>query len=120
MLLFYTFFHFKRRFLFRIFCFTPLNIVIKGNVTDISIKTHTKCANLNVHRCIKGASLSHVKVPLGRWNIHNYKETMLKIKYATEDNCGVFYKNTTQIQKKNELDYDNEYIYMMGYESVHE
>jgi hypothetical protein len=25
--------------------------VLKGNVTDKSIKTHTKCANLNVHRC---------------------------------------------------------------------
>ena len=24
----------------------------KGNVADKSIKTHTKCANLNVHRCI--------------------------------------------------------------------
>ena len=71
----------------------------------------------------KGTSLSHVKQPLGRWNIHNYRETMLKIKYATEDNCGVpyhNYKNITQIQKNNELSNDNKYIYMMGYESVHE
>ena len=29
------------------------------------------------------------KTPLGRWNIHNYKETTLKIDYANEDNCGI-------------------------------
>jgi len=65
--------------------------------------------------------LLHVKLPLGRWNIHSYSETMLKIKYATEDNCGVSYHNCKNIihTKNNELDYDNEYIYMMGYESVH-
>jgi hypothetical protein len=69
----------------------------------------------------KGASLSHVKMPLGRWNIHNYRETTLKIKYATEDNCGFSYhnyKNITQNQENNEID-DNKYIYIMGYESVH-
>jgi len=71
----------------------------------------------------KGTSLPRVKPPLGRWNIHNYRETILKLKYATEDNCGISYHdytNTTQIQKNNELDHDNRYIYMMGYESVHE
>ena len=31
----------------------------------------------------------HRKTPLGRWNIHNYKETTLKIDYANEDNCGI-------------------------------
>ena len=70
----------------------------------------------------KGTSLSHVKTPLGRWNIHNHRETMLKIKYATEDNCGISYhncQNITQIQENNDLDDDNKYIYMMGYESVH-
>jgi len=70
-----------------------------------------------------GTSLSHTKPPLGRWNIHNYRETMLKIKYATEDNCGISYhnyKNITQIQQHNASDNDdNKYIYMMGYESVH-
>jgi hypothetical protein len=69
-------------------------------------------------------SLSNVKTPLGRWNIHNYNKTMLKNKYATEDNCGIYYynyKNKTQIQQNNELDDDddNKYIYMMGYESAH-
>ena len=76
----------------------------------------------SIIRVFNGIYLSHVKLPLGRWNIHSYRETMLKIKYATEDNCGVSYnncKNITQIQKNNESDYDNEYIYMMGYESVH-
>ena len=64
----------------------------------------------------------HVKTPLGRWNIHNHKETMLKIKYATEDNCGIFYqnyKNITQIQQNDDPDDHNKFIYMMGYESSH-
>jgi hypothetical protein len=58
---------------------------------------------------------------LGRWKIHNHRETMLKIKYANEDNCGISgnnSKNTTKIQKNNVID-DNQYIYMMGYESIH-
>lgn len=70
----------------------------------------------------KRAHLSNAKTHLGRWNIHNHKETMLKIQYATEDNCGIscyHYKNTIQIHEKNKFD-DNKYIYMMGYESVHE
>jgi hypothetical protein len=61
-------------------------------------------------------SFPHVKMPLGRWNIHNYRETTLKIKYATEDNCGISSHN----YKNNELDEDDKYIYIMGYESVHE
>lgn len=64
---------------------------------------------------------TRVKTPLGRWNIHNHRETILKIKYATEDNCsGIYYnnyKNMTLIPKNNNLD-DNEYIYLMGFESV--
>jgi hypothetical protein len=63
----------------------------------------------------------NIKVPLGRWNIHNHRETTLKIKYANEDNCGISgnnYKNIIQIQEKNKFD-DNQYIYNMGYESVH-
>ena len=69
----------------------------------------------------KQTSLPHVKAPLGRWNIHNHRETVLKIKYANEDNCGISgnnSKNTTKMQKNNVLD-DNKYIYMMGYESTH-
>ena len=64
---------------------------------------------------------SHVTPPLGRWNIHNYGETTLKIKYANEDNCGLsgnLYKNTRQIEKNNLVD-DKEYVYIMGYESAH-
>jgi hypothetical protein len=72
----------------------------------------------------KRASLPHVKPVLGRWNIHNHSETVIKIKYATEDNCGIYfhnYTNTIQIQQNNELDYDDDkYIHMMGYESVHQ
>ena len=66
--------------------------------------------------------LSQLRIPLGRWNIHNHKETIIKVKYATEDNCCISrlnYKNTTQIQENNELDDDSKYIYMMGYESSH-
>jgi hypothetical protein len=40
----YTFEHYKSHF---------VRLVLKGNVTDKSIKTHTLCANLNVHRCKK-------------------------------------------------------------------
>ncbi len=78
----------------------------------------------NITGILKRTSLSYVKTPLGRWNIHNYDETILKIKYANEDNCGISYKNyknITQIQERNELDDDDDkYIFMMGYESVHE
>ena len=76
----------------------------------------------NIIGMFKGTSLPSVKTPLGRWNIHNYRETMLKCKYATEDNCGIAYhnyENITQIQKNNQSIHDNAYIYMMGYESVH-
>lgn len=72
----------------------------------------------SIIKIFKYASLSHVKTPLGRWNIHNYSETMLKIKYATEDNCGISSNDITQ--QNNEFDDDKKYIYMMGYESVHE
>ncbi len=62
----------------------------------------------------------HVNLPLGRWTFHNYKQTTLKIKYANEDHCGVCHddKITKKIDKDNELDNDENYIYMMGYESV--
>ena len=63
----------------------------------------------------------NMHMPLGRWKIHNNKQTNLKIKYANEDNCGISgisYKKTTQIQTNN-VD-DMQYIYSMGYESVHD
>lgn len=65
----------------------------------------------------KRVYLRQVNVPLGRWKIHNHRQTILKIKYANEDNCGISGINIKK-QKNNELD-DNEYIYFMGYESVH-
>ena len=67
----------------------------------------------------KRLTLPHVNSPLGRWNIQNYRETALNVKYANEDNCGVSCQNTTQKQSNNESDKDDEYLYMMGYESVH-
>jgi len=43
---------------------------------------------------------------------------MLKVKYANEDNC--FYSNNYKINNKHDdTTDDNEYMYMMGYESVH-
>jgi hypothetical protein len=66
-----------------------------------------------------------VKIPLGRWKIHNEKETSIKIKYANEDNSGLCYHNCknitkyTKIYQNNDLTDDEKYIYMMGYESVH-
>ncbi len=80
----------------------------------------------SIREIFKRVSLSDVKMPLGRWNIHNYKETTLKIKYATEDNCGISchsYKREMQPMqpmKLNELEDETLYIYMMGYESVHQ
>jgi hypothetical protein len=35
----------------------------------------------------KRTFLTNIKPPLGRWKIHNHKQTILKIKYANEDNC---------------------------------
>jgi len=71
----------------------------------------------------KRTFLTNIKPPLGRWKIHNHKQTILKIKYANEDNCGISginYINTMQKQRNNQLDNDDEYImYIMGYESVH-
>jgi hypothetical protein len=63
----------------------------------------------SISEIFKRASGSNIKTPLGRWNIHNYRETTLKIKYATEDNCGISYsnyKNIPKMQEKNELDDD--------------
>jgi len=65
--------------------------------------------------------LPHVKTPLGRWNIHNHAETTLKINYANEDNCGVSYHSHKNIKQTKQTDKsaDDEYIYVMGYESTH-
>jgi hypothetical protein len=61
--------------------------------------------------------LSNSNTPLGRWKIHNYNETIIKINFANEDNCGLCcQKYKSQLEKI--LEEDN-YIYMMGYESIH-
>ena len=80
---------------------------------------------MNAKRIIdvfKNLGVSQVKTPLGRWNIHNYKQTALKVRYANEDNCGVcndYNKNTTQIKENNVYkELDETYIYMMGSESL--
>lgn len=73
----------------------------------------------SITQFLKRASTPHVNIPLGRWNIHNYRETVIKIKYANEDNCGVCCRNKNIKEQNNEIHDDMEYIYMMGYESVH-
>ena len=70
---------------------------------------------------VKHGIVTQKKPILGRWNMHNERETILKIKYANEDNCGISgnnHKNTRQIQNNYDID-DKQYIYSMGYESVH-
>jgi len=52
---------------------------------------------------------------LGRWHNHNYNQTILKIKYANEDNCGIYGNNYTQMNELSDIDY----IYIMGYETTH-
>ena len=65
---------------------------------------------------IKRSSLPHVKTPLGRWNIHNYSETTLKVKYANEDNS--FYNHKKHVSSKLDDDDPLDIIYMMGYDSL--
>ena len=74
---------------------------------------------IGIIKILKHVLSSHVKTPLGRWNIHNHVETSLKIKYANEDNCGVSCHNSKNIiQQNNESEHDA-HMYMMGYESAH-
>ena len=95
--------------------------IIEINILHISdyitiIMTASRILNI-----FKQTSLTHGKASLGRWNIHNHRETALKIKYANEDNCGISgnnYKNTPLIQENVAYD-DDQYIYSMGYESAH-
>lgn len=66
---------------------------------------------LSLFKCPNQLKTGQVKTPLGRWNAHNHKETSLKIKYANEDNCGLSCLPTEPL--------DQNYMYMMGYESAH-
>jgi hypothetical protein len=95
--------------------------IIEINILLISVYIIIIMNATRILNMFKQTSLTHIKAPLGRWNIHNHRETTLKIKYANEDNCGISgnnYKNTTLIQENVDFD-DNQYIYSMGYESVH-
>ena len=74
---------------------------------------------LRILNIFKRMYLPHPKINLGRWNTHNDSQTIIKIKYANEDNCGLSSNNENkkQVRQNNELD-DKEYIYMMGYEPM--
>ena len=105
--------------------------------------------------------LSQANIHLGRWNILNHHKTVLKLKYATEDNCFMTYhtydnaqqqqthqqqqtqqqqtrqqqqpqqRQTRQQQQQTHQQqqtqtqqpysqHKQQYIHMMGYESVHD
>ncbi len=66
---------------------------------------------MNVRSILSLLKRSEVKPPLGRWTVHNKRETSLKIKYANEDNCGV--------SCLSKISHDDKYIYMMGFETAH-
>ena len=96
---------------------------------------------MNIIKTFKHFLFHRAKLPLGRWNIHNHKETTIKIQYANEDNCGVchsqniiktpnpirFYQKETKhrnilktkTKPANDAFDDNKYLFMMGFESVH-
>lgn len=79
--------------------------------------------NLNhISEIFKRLSSSQVKTPLGRWNLNNNtRETALKIRYATEDNCGISGMSyVNEMKKTKELNDDKKFMYMMGYESSHQ
>ena len=95
--------------------------IIEINIIHISVYIIITMNATRILNMFKYTTLVPIKAPLGRWNIHNYRETTLKIKYANEDNCGISgnnYKNMVQILENVEFD-DEQYIYSMGYESVH-
>jgi hypothetical protein len=75
--------------------------------------------SISILNRFKHVFLPHIEAPLGRWKIHNYKETTLKIKYANEDKCGISYNNYKNTLKNKDLVDNEKYVYMMGYESVH-
>ena len=75
--------------------------------------------SISILNRIKHVFLPHVAPPLGRWKIHNYKETSIKIKYANEYNCSSSYHNHKNTPKNKELVDNQKYVFMMGYESVH-
>lgn len=74
---------------------------------------------------LKTAFRGPVRTPLGRWNVDNHKQTMLKIKYANEDHCGSCGDNNTSNTKSSNynegdpfVENDDVYVYMMGVETV--
>lgn len=71
-----------------------------------------------ITRVFKGESLSKVKTALGRWNINNHRESMIKNKYATEDNCYISCNNYQfKIKNNRNIVDERNYIFMMGYDS---
>lgn len=54
----------------------------------------------NIFNILKNVfSIEKKFLTLGRWNIHNNTQTILKIKYANVDNCGIS-GNYLELQQK--------------------
>ena len=69
---------------------------------------------------LKTAFRGPVRTPLGRWNIDNHKQTMLKITYANEDHCGSCSDNKISYNNEGEAFVENDdiYVHMLGVETV--
>jgi len=67
---------------------------------------------------LKTAIRGPVRTPLGRWSIDNHRQTMLKIQYANEDNCGSCGDSNIDNNQGNRVfdaaNDDEVYLYMMG------
>lgn len=81
---------------------------------------------------LKTAIRGPVRTPLGRWSVDNHRQTMLKIQYANEDNCGSCGDSNIDSNDNNSNNDNNNqgnrvfdtanddevYLYMMGVETV--
>jgi hypothetical protein len=45
-------------------------------------------------------SIFKTNKPLGRWGIHDYEKTELKLLYANEDHCGTCFNNKERLSKE--------------------
>jgi hypothetical protein len=104
------------------------NKIFKKNEMNINHLDYCIIIIMNARSIIdifKRVFFTQAKTPLGRWNIHNYSQTTLKIRYANEDNCGTcgeHNRNITQMLENNGYNENQEldelYIYMMGSETL--
>jgi hypothetical protein len=70
-------------------------------------------ANIVVDLLKNARVKAEMKKKLGRWAYHDPKQTVLKIKHANEDNCGV---SGNMKPKDDDADY---FFFFMGFETAH-